>query len=208
MGLIKSTEGFSIANIMKDFNQDYGVNCSGVTPQFNNFNSTAPNCCFSTNSLPQVNFETNNNIWNNWTIPAPNNIFDNNFNNTISFGDFKAFNTTPTIQPPSFKFDFNEYQIGTFYSNKVAQTTAGKSSSSTRTSTHSTSSVQIRRGKTSSTLQLSLDDNAKYYVGKVNSDAEGNRLFSPNGISQAWCADFVTHVTRDAFGTAISVQAQ
>lgn len=43
---------------------------------------------------------------------------------------------------------------------------------------------------------------AKSYVGKVNSDKEGNRLFS-NGQKQAWCADFVTKVTKDTFGSKL-----
>lgn len=34
--------------------------------------------------------------------------------------------------------------------------------------------------------------NAKSYIGKVNSDAEGNRLFSPGGRAQGWCQDFVS----------------
>ena len=57
--------------------------------------------------------------------------------------------------------------------------------------------------KESTSLQLDLVRKAKSYVGKVNSDAEGNRLFSPNGTRQAWCADFVTSVTKDTFGSAL-----
>lgn len=47
-----------------------------------------------------------------------------------------------------------------------------------------------------------LAQNALSYVGRVNSDREGNRLFS-NGRNQAWCADFVTSVTRDTFGSKL-----
>ncbi len=37
------------------------------------------------------------------------------------------------------------------------------------------------------------------FVGNVNSDAEGNRLFSPNGNTQHWCADFVTYITKASY---------
>lgn len=55
----------------------------------------------------------------------------------------------------------------------------------------------------SKALQINLANKAKSYLGKVNSDAEGNRLFSPKGASQAWCADFVTYVTKDTFGNSL-----
>lgn len=34
------------------------------------------------------------------------------------------------------------------------------------------------------------------FVGKINTDAQGNAAFSPGGVSQAWCADFVTYVVK------------
>ncbi|MDO4975620.1 MAG: CHAP domain-containing protein [Alphaproteobacteria bacterium] len=37
------------------------------------------------------------------------------------------------------------------------------------------------------------------FIGKVNSDREGNRLFS-GGVNQAWCADFVTHCVKHVYG--------
>ncbi len=36
------------------------------------------------------------------------------------------------------------------------------------------------------------------FVGKVNTDAQGNAIFSPGGRSQAWCADFATWVVKKA----------
>ncbi len=33
------------------------------------------------------------------------------------------------------------------------------------------------------------------FVGVINSDKEGNAAFS-NGVSQAWCADFVTSIVK------------
>ena len=43
---------------------------------------------------------------------------------------------------------------------------------------------------------------AKSFVGRVNSDREGNRLFS-GGRNQAWCADFVTYCARKIFGNKL-----
>lgn len=37
------------------------------------------------------------------------------------------------------------------------------------------------------------------FVGVINSDAQGNAEFSPGGVSQAWCADFVTSITKRAY---------
>ena len=51
-------------------------------------------------------------------------------------------------------------------------------------------------------LQLSLVDKAKSYAGRVNSDAEGNRLFS-GGASRQWCADFVSYNVREIFGSKL-----
>lgn len=40
---------------------------------------------------------------------------------------------------------------------------------------------------------------ASSFVGRVNSDREGNSLFS-GGHNRAWCADFVTYCVKKAFG--------
>ena len=37
------------------------------------------------------------------------------------------------------------------------------------------------------------------FVGVINSDAQGNAEFSPGGVSQAWCADFATTITKRAY---------
>lgn len=46
-------------------------------------------------------------------------------------------------------------------------------------------------------------DFAMSFIGKINNDRDGNRVFSPNGKSQAWCADFVTYCVRKIFGNKI-----
>ena len=40
---------------------------------------------------------------------------------------------------------------------------------------------------------------ASSYVGRVNNDREGNRIFS-GGANRAWCADFVTYCVKHALG--------
>ena len=47
-------------------------------------------------------------------------------------------------------------------------------------------------------LQANLADTAKSYLGKVNSDREGNKLFS-GGRAQPWCADFVSYITKETY---------
>lgn len=37
------------------------------------------------------------------------------------------------------------------------------------------------------------------FIGVINNDAQGNAEFSPGGVSQAWCADFVTSITKRAY---------
>ncbi len=37
------------------------------------------------------------------------------------------------------------------------------------------------------------------FVGVINNDAQGNAEFSPGGVSQHWCADFVTSITKRAY---------
>ena len=41
---------------------------------------------------------------------------------------------------------------------------------------------------------------AKGEVGKVTSDAEGNAKYTPGGVDQAWCADFVNYCLEQAGG--------
>lgn len=55
-------------------------------------------------------------------------------------------------------------------------------------------------------LKTQVVNKAMSYVGKVNSDYEGNRLFSPKNddgsvrTNWGWCCDFVTSVTLDVYG--------
>ena len=40
---------------------------------------------------------------------------------------------------------------------------------------------------------------ANNFVGRVNSDSEGNQIFS-NGAQRPWCSDFVTYCVRNVYG--------
>lgn len=104
--------------------------------------------------------------------------------NSYSFGDYSWSKTN----------SFNSYS-GYYSSTGYSINSFGAITSGNRAGTIS------KRASTGS-LQLDLAQNAFAYVGKVNSDREGNRLFS-NGSRQAWCADFVTYVTKDTFGNRL-----
>lgn len=62
--------------------------------------------------------------------------------------------------------------------------------------------TKTNTNKTSTPLLQQLASTAKSYEFKVNSDAEGNRLFS-GGKEQAWCVDFVSFNTRKVFGNRL-----
>ena len=100
-------------------------------------------------------------------------------------------------------YDLNTYRFNNsyLYSNSKYSFTPYKLSYNIPTFNKSTFKPTQYRFKRANTgdLQLDLAQNAYSYIGKVNSDRAGNRLFS-NGVSQAWCADFVTHVTKQTFG--------
>ncbi len=84
------------------------------------------------------------------------------------------------------------------YDFSFLNTSAGSRAKSSTRSNLSFGSLTRRTGN----LQLDLVNNAMSWVGKVNNDATGNRLFS-GGVSQHWCADFVTWNTRKTFGSKL-----
>ena len=155
-------------------------------------------------------------------------IFNSSFNpfmgfNMPMFSSFNFFNTP--ISPFNSSFQQNPYSFPqfNFNFNSIFPTDIWKQTNSSNSwnnfssqqyswnqgfnvsniswgDTFTKTSNTIKRNPESSNLQLELVNKAKSYVGKVNSDAEGNRLFS-NGKKQAWCADFVSTVTRDTIGS-------
>ena len=117
----------------------------------------------------------------NWTFPQ---LFSNDFNcSNFDFSNIftsDAWNTPQNIDWQSNNI-FSDYDITTPTIN---------------------SDTFTRSKRSGSTLQLKLADKAKSYLGRINSDSEGNRLFS-NGVNQPWCADFVSYTIRETFGSKL-----
>lgn len=92
-------------------------------------------------------------------------------------------------------YTYSSYKYNNTYDNiyKFDITTNSTNTNTTR--------FKYNRSNTGS-LQFDLAENAFYYKGKVNSDQEGNKLFS-KGVRQHWCADFVTYVTKQTFGNRL-----
>ena len=135
---------------------------------------------------------TGNNWFNNWTSFMPANfswqmpaLFSFDFMPDLSKIDFTKLFSTNLWNTPQY-FDYSSNNIFENYTFNTP--TIGDTFYSSR--------------KKNNSLQLRLVDRAKSYLGKVNSDAEGNRLFS-GGRNQPWCADFVSSVTKETFGSRL-----
>lgn len=107
--------------------------------------------------------------------------------NLFSFGGFSA--PKSNLYNFSFSGASRSYSTGRSY-------TAGASTAS------NFGSLTVKRSATGD-LQRDLVNNSLAWVGKVNNDATGNRLFSPGGRTQHWCADFVTYNTKQTFGSKL-----
>lgn len=83
-------------------------------------------------------------------------------------------------------FNFNKNYADLFNYSKIESTTDNTTSTSRETN------ISAGKGNGKAVLNLAMS-----YVGKVNSDAEGNRLFSPAEYkkhkSWGWCLDFATY---------------
>lgn len=155
---------------------------------------------FSFNSfLPfNFNFGYNQNSYN-YSLPvfnfiSPNTWFQNKNTTYDSFNSYKL-ESNFTLPTPSFTPNLNTYSYSNTQNNQFSYTIGD-----TFTSKSNSDKNSNLKNNSSTSKQLNLCNNAKFYIGKVNSDSEGNRLFSPNGRSQAWCADFVTYVTKKTYG--------
>lgn len=146
------------------------------------------------------------------------------FNNWFfpSFGMFEQF-TMPTFNwnmPSLFSFDtFPPINLSSIFSNQITYSqsninfnntynqlfnTPYTTQSSLISSTKSNSSIGDHLEISSPTVrygtgQMGLVNRALSYKGKVNSDKEGNRLFS-YGRSNQWCADFASYNVYETFG--------
>ncbi len=125
------------------------------------------------------------------------------FNNNSYFNIFTGFNNFL----PNFKFfntDFskiftnvswyNNLSSNFNFSNKILFNYSCPSLDKTDTFIKSTPNKSE-----SNTLLLKLAENAKKYEYKVNSDSDGNRLFS-GGKKQPWCTDFVSYNIEKVLG--------
>ena len=132
-------------------------------------------------------FNSLNNCWNLNFLPQQNFYINNNcWNNSFNQGSvWQGFTTTPLT------FDCFNYSKTSSSSKKIKEKTNKTSEKS-----------DINEKKTPSQLQTQFANKALSYVGEVNSDREGNRLFS-NSIARAWCADFVTYVAKETFGNSL-----
>ena len=212
---------------MAFFNYFFNFNINFSQPRFNfnfgcfslpNFSTIQPFfrgiCCF--NKFNTINAYRSPNIllsqsWQPYTnqmlynIPS---VFDTiptynapnlSFNNTFNQDDFNYTWENNFITAPQ---SFLNNNIDTFHSRVVSNE---KRTTTTTTTPPASSDLSSTEKAISSTIEdskdLKLCEIAESYSGKVNSDAEGNRLFSPNQKKQAWCADFVTYVTKKAYGT-------
>lgn len=173
-------------NISLNFNNFCNCSLNNMFMPFSNFsffNFNMPIFNFPTfnmgNFMPYQSFQSLNSFqqpisnYQNTDFLSPSSFSASNFNYSGNLWNQAGFNTMP-----SFNFDS--------FSPSNARINTDKNSNKKATS-----------------LQLKLVSKAKSYIGKVNSDAEGNRLFSPNGTSQAWCADFVTYNTKATFGNKL-----
>ena len=136
-----------------------------------------------------------------------------------SFGTFGNFYNTQTYSPSIFNnsyLDLPPIQMPPIYTDygangikmmemmmPTAQIQAlfsdkpGKSFSSTNNKVNSSySSLPNYRGARNASGLVNYSHN---FLGKVNSDTEGNRLFS-GGKNQDWCADFVTSCVKNVYG--------
>lgn len=141
-----------------------------------------------------------------------------------SFPPLFKFNSTSFI--PRFSFSnfgsslssyrpasFNMFSLGRFSAPKsnfynfsfsgTRSYSAGRSYSVSSAPVSNFGSLTTVKRSATGNLQRDLVNNSLAWVGKVNNDAAGNRLFSPSGKSQAWCADFVTYNTRQTFGNKL-----
>ena len=128
------------------------------------------------------------------------NCFWPNFN--IGFNSFMApmmpfYGNFFGCQPMNFNFGFTPQNFSIFnftpkYNSNLFAFSSQLTFNWSFNKTNPTS--QKSKEKSQDGMGAIILRNAKGYVGKVNSDAEGNRLFSPGGRAQGWCYDFVARM--------------
>lgn len=140
-----------------------------------------PFCGYSFNNFSFFNMPSFNFGWN---------VNPFNFGNFGNFWGGSAFNSYNNISifnnfaMPAFNNCWNSFSYGDTFSR-------------------STSNVKSSNNSSNSGAGSRVLDKAMSYVGNVNSDAEGVRLFSPAGSdsSRGWCCDFATYCASKALGS-------
>ena len=138
-------------------------------------------------SLPPIDFSCNNLNFN----------FNGINNNFLQYPVNAPVFTMPELGMPPMNFSPIGYNSPTFTLN----TTTAIGDTFTRTTTPSAPRV-VNRSNFSGTMSDKLVKQAKSYIGRVNSDSEGNRLFS-GGENRKWCADFTTYCARNIYGNKL-----
>jgi len=171
------------------------INSCFTSPQFGIQN-------YNFNNPMQYNFMSNPNMGNfysfnnEFAFQGLNNQFGFqrlNMNNPFAFQGY-SYNQ---MSNPFAMFNSNNYfPFNNFYTNMINQSSQINSSKSGK--------------QNSSNYSEALREKAKSYVGKVNSSAEGNALFSPKGYKDTawykkygrwgWCCDFAVSCAKDAMG--------
>lgn len=168
---------------------------------FNFFNSFC-NCGLNNMFMPFANFQ----FFNNFSLPAFNTpIF--NFNNFLPYQSFQQ----PIFNFPN--FNYNQMNNANFNNNIWAQAGMNfnynlnfdsinfstKSSNSTKPSSSTKNASSDVKNRTYGSLQEKFYKTGLSFVGKINTDSQGNARFS-NGRDNQWCADFVSTLAHETFG--------
>ena len=115
---------------------------------------------------------------------------------------FKSQQANYNISTSMPNFDIFTPAFGSaMYPFEVSTKNTGKTDNSAKKG----NDIKTRVGSFTSsaeTFGVRMAENASYYVGKVNNDKEGNTLFS-NGVTQHWCADFVTTIAKKTYGSKL-----
>ena len=128
------------------------------------------------------------------------------FNNFFSFPSFNMFNGfTPSFfsfaqQTPLFQMPTMNFTQTNFNWNNLNTTSLWNNNYNFSVGDTFSRTTSITRS--SGPLQTQLAQKALSYVGKVNNDSEGNRLFS-KGQNRPWCSDFVSTVVHNVYGSKL-----
>ena len=138
-----------------------------------------------------------------------------NFDNSFNFNSNSQYNNTSIFNNFSSELTVNNswtnfdtftptFNNATFVDYTFPQTnwynTSGNGTSSIKDKKETASLKPL--GSNAKEYGQRMVENATHYVGKVNDDATGNKLFS-GGVDRQWCADFATAISKESFGSKL-----